>query len=158
MDYAFNIRIVMPTNTRESGLESLIVNWLVEQNCYEQGTSADYNRDYAVDELRLFRFLKSTQPEQIAKLDIHDNDLKRTQFLDRLRGEIAKRGIIDVLRNGIKAYPANLIMFYMTPWKKIQKQKNFLIKIYSALRGNYSIQTITQNWHLIYAYLSTVYL
>ena len=26
------------TNTREEGLESLIVKWLVEQNGYEQGT------------------------------------------------------------------------------------------------------------------------
>ena len=30
----------MPTNTRESGLEALIVNWLVEQNGYEQGSNA----------------------------------------------------------------------------------------------------------------------
>lgn len=30
------------TNTKESGLESLIVKWLVEQNGYEEGTNADY--------------------------------------------------------------------------------------------------------------------
>lgn len=43
------------TNTKESGLESLIVKWLVEQNGYEEGTNADYNKEYAVDETRLFR-------------------------------------------------------------------------------------------------------
>jgi type I restriction enzyme R subunit len=32
-----------------------------------------------------------------------------------LQGEITKRGIIDVLRNGLRIYPANLIMFYQTP-------------------------------------------
>jgi len=48
----------MPTNTRESGLETL-----VEQSGYEQGVSADYNREYAVDEPRLFRFLADTQPQ-----------------------------------------------------------------------------------------------
>ena len=53
----------MPTNIHESGLEALIVNWLVEQNGYEQGANADYNSEYAVDELRLFRFLEDTQPE-----------------------------------------------------------------------------------------------
>ena len=47
----------MPTNTRESGLETLIVKGLVEQNGYEQGESKDYNREYAVDKSRLFRFL-----------------------------------------------------------------------------------------------------
>ena len=35
------------TNTKESGLESLIVKWLVEQNHYEQGHSHDYNMEYA---------------------------------------------------------------------------------------------------------------
>ena len=37
----------MPTNTRESGLEALIVNWLVERNGYELGKSSEYNREYA---------------------------------------------------------------------------------------------------------------
>ena len=29
------------TNTKESGRESLIVKWLVEQNGYEEGTNAE---------------------------------------------------------------------------------------------------------------------
>ena len=37
------------TNTKESGLESLIVKWLVAQNGYEEGTNADYNKEYVVD-------------------------------------------------------------------------------------------------------------
>ena len=125
----------MPTNTRESGLETLIVNWLVTQNGYEQGASADYNREYAVDEPRLFRFLEDTQPEQMAKLGVRDSDVKRVQFLDRLRGEIARRGVIDVLRNGIKVYPANLVMFYMTPSEKNPKAKELFDKnIFSVTR------------------------
>ena len=55
----------MPTNTKESGLEALIVNQLITQNGYEQGVSSDYNREYAVDEVRLFRFLEDTQPDQV---------------------------------------------------------------------------------------------
>lgn len=126
----------MPTtNTRESGFETLIVNWLAEHNGYEQGASADYNREYAVDEPRLFRFLEDTQPEQMAKLGIRGSDMKRVQFLDRLRGEIAKRGVIDVLRNGIKIYPANLVMFYMTPSEKNPKAKELFDKnIFSVTR------------------------
>lgn len=125
----------MSTNTRESGLESLIVNWLATQNGYEQGASVDYNREYVIDEPRLFRFLEDTQPEQVAKLGVRDSDLKRVQFLDRLRGEIAKRGVIDVLRNGIRAYPANLIMFYMTPSEKNLKAKELFDKnIFSVTR------------------------
>lgn len=47
------------TNTSESGLESLIVKWLVEHNSYEQGHSHDFNTEYALDTARLFRFLKT---------------------------------------------------------------------------------------------------
>ena len=101
------------TNTKESGLESLIVKWLVEQNGYEEGTNADYNKEYAVDETRLFRFLEDTQPKEMDKLGVFKSDAKKRQFLNRLSGEIAKRGIIDVLRNGVKVYPADLIMFYL---------------------------------------------
>ncbi|WP_415338321.1 type I restriction endonuclease subunit R, partial [Clostridium perfringens] len=123
------------TNTRESGLESLIVDWLVNQNGYEQGSNADYNRDYAIDETRLFRFLSATQPDEMEKLGVFKSDLKKSQFLNRLRGEIAKRGIIDVLRNGIKVYPADLVMFYLTPSEKNIKAKAlFEQNIFSVTR------------------------
>ena len=123
------------TNTKESGLESLIVKWLVEQNGYEQGTNADYNRDYAVDETRLFRFLQDTQPDSLAKLGVFKSEMKKKQFLNRLQGEIAKRGIIDVLRNGVKVYPASLIMFYLTPTENNVKAKEMYEKnIFSVTR------------------------
>ena len=51
----------MFTNIKESGLEALIVKWLVEHNGYEEGSNADYNKEYAIDETRLFRFLQDTQ-------------------------------------------------------------------------------------------------
>lgn len=123
------------TNTKESGLESLIVKWLVDQNGYEQGTNADYNRDYAIDEARLFRFLQNTQPDSLTKLGVFKSEIKKKQFLNRLQGEIAKRGIIDVLRNGVKVYPASLIMFYLTPTENNVKAKEMYEKnIFSVTR------------------------
>ena len=122
-------------NTKESGLEDLIVRWLVERNGYEQGTNADYNREYAVDETRLFRFLQDTQPEALEKLGIFKSDIKKKQFLNRLQGELVKRGVIDVLRNGVKIYPANLIMFYLTPTENNAKAKVLFEKnIFSMTR------------------------
>lgn len=123
------------TDTKEKGLESLIVKWLVEHNGYEQGTNADYNRDYAIDETRLFRFLEDTQPDSLEKLGVFKAEVKKRQFLNRLQGEIAKRGIIDVLRNGVKIYPANLIMFYLTPTENNAKAKEMYEKnIFSVTR------------------------
>ena len=123
------------TNTKESGLEVLIVKWLVEHNDYEQGSNADYNRDYAIDETRLFRFLQDTQPDSLTKLGVFKSEMKKKQFLNRLQGEIAKRGIIDVLRNGVKVYPASLIMFYLTPTENNFKAKEMYEKnIFSVTR------------------------
>lgn len=123
------------TNTKESGLETLIVKWLVEHNGYEEGTNADYNKEYAIDETRLFRFLKDTQPEQMDKLGVFKSEQKKRQFLNRLQGELAKRGIIDVLRNGIKVYPVDLIMFYLTPTENnIKALEMFEKNIFSVTR------------------------
>ena len=123
------------TNTRESGLETLIVKWLVEHNGYEEGFNTDYNKEYAIDETRLFRFLQGTQPEQMDKLGVFKSEQKKRQFLNRLYGEIAKRGIIDVLRNGIKVYPVDLIMFYLTPTENNAKARELFEKnIFSVTR------------------------
>ncbi|MCI6223000.1 MAG: type I restriction endonuclease [Selenomonadales bacterium] len=129
------------TDKSEKGFETLIVNWLVEQNGYEQGANDDYNKEYAVDETRFFRFLNDTQPREMAKLGVNNSEQKKRQFLNRLSGEIAKRGIIDVLRNGVKAYPADLIMFYFTPTENNEKSKQMFEKnIFSVTRQlRYSI-------------------
>lgn len=103
------------TNIKESGLESLIVSWLVDHNGFEEGTNADYDKEYAIDSTRLLRFLADTQPDAMEKLGVFKSEQKKRAFLNRLQGEITKRGISDVLRNGVKAYPVNVVMFYMTP-------------------------------------------
>ena len=122
-------------DTTEKGLESLIVSWLVNRNEYEEGTNADYNKEYAVDETRLFRFLQDTQPAQLEKSGALKSDQKKRQFLNRLQGELAKRGVIDVLRNGVKAYPADFVMFYMTPSEGNEKAAELFRKnIFSVTR------------------------
>ena len=123
------------TDKTEKGFETLIVNWLVDQNGYQQGTNEDYNKEYAIDETRLFCFLNDTQPKEMAKLGVNQSDQKKRQFLNRLSGEITRRGIIDVLRNGIKAYPADLILFYFTPTENNEQAKRLFDKnIFSVTR------------------------
>lgn len=125
----------MFTNTKEEGFESLIYNYLVQNNEYEEGNNSGYNCEYAIDEEKLYQFLIITQPEKVDQLGIKKSRQKYTQFLNRLSSEIAKRGIIDVLRNGVKVYPADLIMFYLTPTENNQKQREMFEKnIFSVTR------------------------
>ena len=123
------------TDTSERGLESLIVEALTGRSGaagqggvavrddgiayggagYVEGDARDYDREHAVDLVKLFEFLQATQPNAVALLGIGDDGPARTQFLHRVQGEIAKRGVIDVLRTGVKHGPASVDLFYGTP-------------------------------------------
>ncbi|MGQ4809154.1 hypothetical protein NKDENANG_02556 [Candidatus Entotheonellaceae bacterium PAL068K] len=59
--------------------------------------------------------MQTTQPETVEQLGIADDGPPRQKFLVRLQSEIARRGIVDVLRNGIKQGPAAVTLFYGTP-------------------------------------------
>ena len=103
------------SDTTEKGLEALIVGSLVDESGYVQSEPEDYDSDHAVDSCKLIEFLRATQPKVVEALGLGENGPKRLQFLHRLQGEVAKRGIIDVLRKGIKHGPAEVDLFYGTP-------------------------------------------
>jgi type I restriction enzyme R subunit len=124
-----------PTDTSEKGLESIIVASLVEEAGYVQGDPKDYDREHAVDLTKLLLFLSATQPDTLENLSIDQEGPKRTQFLHRLQGEIAKRGVVDVLRGGIKHGPANVDLFYGTPTPgNVKAAERFAANIFSVTR------------------------
>jgi len=106
---------VCATDTSEKGLESLILESLVHEANYQLGTNEDYDREHAVDLTRLCAFIRETQPEAFEQLQLDSDNPLREQFLHRLQGEIARRGVIDVLRKGIKHGRVSLDLFYGWP-------------------------------------------
>lgn len=129
----------MKTDTSEKGLESLIMRHMTGSDGlapraaegvaesapqtngsgWFAGNASAYDREFAVDTEQLFAFLAKTQPEEFAKLGIGDykdkTGMARQKFLARLQGEITRRGVIDVLRNGIKHGALSFDLFYGTP-------------------------------------------
>ncbi|MHB1453352.1 MAG: type I restriction endonuclease subunit R [Saccharofermentanales bacterium] len=105
----------MPTNTRENGFETLIVDWLVNQNHYEQGLNSDYNQDYTIDETRLFRFLNDTQKNYMDELRILESEAEKKKFLDRLSKKLSDSGVVEVLRKGFKYKHRTLEMYMVMP-------------------------------------------
>jgi type I restriction enzyme, R subunit len=103
------------SDTSEKGLESLIARSLTEDAGYTLGDPKDYDRDHAVDLTKLLAFLRATQPKAVEQLELEQDGPARLKFLARLQGEIAKRGVIDVLRHGIKHNAASVDLFYGTP-------------------------------------------
>ena len=104
----------MTTDTTEKGLEVLITNSLTG-NGWLAGNPEAYDRTHCVDLTHLTAFLEATQPETATSLSLHADTPTRRQFLNRLKREITNRGIIDVLRKGIKHGPSDVALFYGTP-------------------------------------------
>ena len=124
-----------PSDTSEKGLEAIIVASLVEGGGYVQGRSQDFDRGHAVDLAKLLEFLAATQPDTCDALGIGADGPKRTQFLHRLQGEIAKRGVVDVLRGGIKHGPAQVDLFYGAPTPgNVKAAERFAANIFSVTR------------------------
>ena len=144
----------MTTDTTEKGLETLIVEAMTGKKADPEQTDMgkeatalyggtgwilgrwqDYDREYAVDLVQLTAFLKSTQPEVAESLDLENASPTRQKFLARLQGEIARRGIIDVLRSGIKHGKYDLDLFYGTPTPGNRKaEERYALNRFSVTR------------------------
>ncbi len=105
----------MPTKTTEYKLETLIVDYFRENNKFDQRDNHNYNVDYALDTEYMERFLRRTQPQKVDESMIFASPYNKHNFFDRLKKEITKRGIIDVLRKGYR-YKTHLFdMYYPLP-------------------------------------------
>ena len=103
------------SDTSEQSPEAIIVASLVEEAGYARGDPRDYDREHAVDRAKLRQFLAATQPDTCETLGLDGEGPKHARFLRRLQGEIARRGVVDVLRAGIRHGPAQVTLFYDAP-------------------------------------------
>lgn len=82
-------------------------------NGYFIGSPEDYNARYAVDEIRFWHFLQSTQKDELAKLQ-KQSDWK-LKILERLDRMVKKYGILRVLRKGLEVDDAQFTLLYVSP-------------------------------------------
>ncbi|WP_100615379.1 type I restriction endonuclease subunit R [Confluentibacter citreus] len=124
----------MPSQTNEQALEETIekiltgssieilkeTNGLNEPNAlyragngYYIGLANDFNAKYAIDEVRFWHFLETTQNEELVKIQKQtDWKLKILERLDRL---IKKYGVMRLLRKGLDVDDAHFTLFFVLP-------------------------------------------
>lgn len=82
-------------------------------NGFYMGNACNFNAQYAIDELRLWHFLESTQKEELDKLKRSaDWKLKIVERLDRM---IRKYGLLRLLRKGLEVEDAHFTLLYQLP-------------------------------------------
>ncbi|WP_066061420.1 type I restriction endonuclease subunit R [Neobacillus soli] len=107
--------ILTPDILKERAFQTVVKEYLTTVNGYLEGTNQDYSRQYAFDETQLFAFLEETQEKPLAKLkEIYKGQYKQ-KILFRLDTELKRRGIVDVLRKGIKDYGVQIDLAYFKP-------------------------------------------
>ena len=115
----------MATDISEAGLEKIISDYLVDVNGYELGKAAEFNKEYALDEGRVLRFLQATQPEKVKAAHILDSEYERNKFFVSLRKKLGEAGIIDILRNGFRYLAYKFDLYY---YRKLSNGKTLCSK------------------------------
>lgn len=124
-----------PTDISEKGLERTIADSLVEEAGYLVGVPGHFDKEYALDFNNLLAFLKDSQPHIVEHFELESASSKKTKFLNRITGEISRRGIVDVLRRGVNDGPHFINLFYGTPSEgNAQAHKNFLLNRFIVTR------------------------
>ena len=95
----------------ESSLEELIVDQMVEGG-WTEGATADFDAAYALDLGHLTTFIEETQPNAAKALSFAESPPARHKFLARLQGEITKRGVVHLLRNGVDHLGQHIDLYY----------------------------------------------
>ena len=121
----------------EEQLEKEIIKYLVDKNGYKYITPLEmknsYNREFAIDEERLLRFIKDSQPQEFEILGL-DTENGRLKFYNKLNNDIRRDGIVSILKNGIKCYPSQgTILFYhaLDP-KRLSSYEEFDKNVFSV--------------------------
>jgi type I restriction enzyme R subunit len=73
-------------------------------------------------------FVRKTQPKEWEKLELQYGSDTENKFLKRVTDEIGKRGVIDVLRNGVKDRGSNFNLVYFEPKSGLNKEHQELYK------------------------------
>lgn len=122
------ITSITPDILKESSFQTLIKEYLVNDNGYAESFNNSYNKDLAIDIECLFSFLEITQEKQINRLkEIYKSNF-RSKVLSNLYRELRTRGSIDVLKHGIKDYGVKLDLAYFKPPTDLNPDQYLLYK------------------------------
>lgn len=135
------------TDTSERGLEQIICSAMTGRPCGASssqeangaeattaskssgwicGHSGDYNREYMIDLAQFGLFVAKTQPNTFDGLHLAVDHPRRRKFLARLQGEVGRRGVIDVLRKGVKFHQYHVELYFGTasPGNPLTAERN----------------------------------
>jgi type I restriction enzyme R subunit len=119
------------TDTSEKGFQKLIVKHLTETHKFRVSASNDFDKEFCIDPKQLFEFIKTTQPESFEMIQSKGE----RAFLSQFENRIKDRGVIEVLRKGVKHYDKTIDLFYRQPSSTLNPKdtERFRANIFSVI-------------------------
>lgn len=99
----------------EKAFEDAIEASLLEHGGYLHGDTARYNKELALFPQELFAFIADTQGVVLEGLRAQLKERLEAEFLASLTKNLEQRGMLDVLRHGIKFYGKLIYLAYFRP-------------------------------------------
>jgi type I restriction enzyme R subunit len=103
---------------------------------YCKRTPEEYDRSLCLIPRDVIDFIYATQPKEWEKLKQHYGPEVKDRFLKRLSSEIGQRGVLDVLRKGIKDSGCKFQLAYFRPSSGLNEalQKLYEANLFSVVR------------------------
>jgi type I restriction enzyme, R subunit len=110
---------------KEQVLQDHLIDQLVRGEGYQQRDPVtDYDRPLAVDKALVLRFVQDTQPDEWDKLTNHYTASAEETFFKQLDKALKDRGLLDVLRHGIKIVPGiKFTLCYFRPASGLEPKR-----------------------------------
>lgn len=105
----------MVIDTKERTFEQEIEWCLINEKGYKKGSPATFDRTLGMDSAAVLAFIKDTQPREWARICKNHGEDTGLGFLSRLKDELDKRGMIDVLRHGVVDLGVTVRLCYFKP-------------------------------------------
>jgi type I restriction enzyme R subunit len=102
-------------------------------------STKDYDPELCLIERDVIDFLLATQPKEWEKLGQHYGADVKPRFLGRLSREIARRGVLDVLRKGVADSGCKFALAYFRPGSGLNEelQRRHAANLFSIVRQLY---------------------
>ena len=103
---------------------------------YRKRQSEDYDRALCLIPRDVLDFVLGTQPREWKRLSEHHGAQVKERFLKRLASEVARRGALDVLRNGVRDSGCKFQLAYFRPSSGLNEETRRLYEgnLFSVVR------------------------
>ena len=111
------------TNLREKNFEADIEAYLLStEGGYIKSSQQTYDKERAIDMATLLQFIEATQPKQWKRYVAKYGDRAENQLYRVFQDDVARYGLINTLRKGIKDQGIELRMCYFAPASELNAE------------------------------------